>query len=145
MPHFVAPLAGHSRLTGELFVLDCELPDSGILHSLSATICPAIEKSFIGPGLAARLGLNADGGEAMVLIKQWSTLTGRLHVFDLIPLRFRLAHARLGENYVGLGIEALEHFFELHLWNPQSDENPSPPFIFLEPWSQYRHWCRQVA
>ncbi|HET6881406.1 MAG TPA: hypothetical protein VFI31_14685 [Pirellulales bacterium] len=145
MPHFLAPLAGHASLTGDLFALDVEIPGAHLTHAVAAIICPEVERSFISRELAAQLGLPETGGEASVRIKQWSTLTGRLHEFDPIPVSFRPAHARLGGLYLGLGIEALEEFFELHRWDPQDEDNPSPPFIFIEPHPLYRAWCHQVA
>lgn len=144
MPHFVAPLAGYANLTGELFALDVELPGALWGQLVQAIICPAVEQSFISAVLALRLGLPQAGGEASVRLKQWSTLTGRLHEFDPIQVSFRPAHPRLGELYVGLGVAALEEFFELHRWDPQDEDNPSPPFIFIEPLPSYRDWCHQI-
>lgn len=139
MPHFHAPLSRHCQVRGDLFVLDVALPGSNLLRA--AWVCLNVHDSYLSPTLADRFGMGPEGGVLTVRIRQQNHFTLRWHEFEPIDVVFRRAHNDRDPAFVGLGIDLLSDYFGFSHCEPPA-EDPSPPFLFLEPLDPYRQWCR---
>ncbi|MBX3436706.1 MAG: hypothetical protein KF861_04385 [Planctomycetaceae bacterium] len=145
MPHFNAPLSGHSALYGDLFVLDVVDPtsDPANPNTIGAVVAPELYTTRMSPQIAALYGADSEAQTISVVIHQTSYSTLRVHEFDPIELEVRFAKPRLGPNYLCLGMTDLEKFFEILLYQPKAD-NPDSPFLYFDPKQNYRSMCRQL-
>ena len=146
MPHFNAPLARHSALHGDLFVLDVVDPSSSPTNpnTIGAAVAKELYTTRMSPQIADLFGASAEGDKIEVQIRQCSYITMKIHEFDPIEVEVRFAKPRLGPYYLCLGQHDLEKYFDVFLCTPHPG-NPDNPFILLETKPVYMSMCRQLT
>ena len=146
MPHFYAPFSETSNLLGDVFVLDILPPPArgAVDYTLGANVVLDLRETLIAPQLAQEFGAVSAGEEISVVLHQRSFKTFNIHEFDPIPVRIRFAPARLGPNYIQIGLDDLHKYFEISHFEPTS-ANPSPPFLYFEPHPQYADQCHELT
>jgi hypothetical protein len=146
MPNFFAPLSSTSNLVGDIFVLDILPPTSlgAVDYTIGAMVVLDLPKTLIAPQLALQYGAKSEGDIISIGIRQRSFLTFNIHEFEPIPTEIRFAPARLGPNYIQLGLDDLQSYFKISQFYPQAS-NPSPPFLFFEPKPEHAGLCHELT
>ncbi len=115
MPHFYAPFTASCNVVGDIFLLDILPPESrgAVDYTLGANVVLDLPETLIAPELAQEFGADSVGEEISVVLHQRSFKTLNIHEFDPIPVRIRFAPPRLGPNYIQIGLDDLQKYFEI--------------------------------
>ena len=146
MPNFLAIYARSSNIAGDLYGLEVGPPDGSKDYYLTAFLSESFRHTVIAEGLARQFGATRKGDQIDLVFRQRSHLSLMVHEFDPIPIQIgRIAASQLGPNYLHLGMDAIESFFDVYRCDNHADPTLHLPMLFLEPLPHYRHWCRQLG